>query len=172
MQKFTVTPEQAAMANTIADSLFPSIDGRPQTGGIEIQKTQIKFTPADSATGAQTVEYALKTFLHACVTGKDMVAQSSAYRQYYVEALIRKTLKALAAENSFPQLSGAATPSKYIEPGKIRNVKTTTADASGKIVWGPKSQRFIAHVTIDGKKSRKRFTTEAEAQTYLAEVAA
>tara|TARA_R110002073_G_scaffold302003_1_gene469586 strand:+ start:76 stop:585 length:510 start_codon:yes stop_codon:yes gene_type:complete len=169
MQKFTVTPEQSTTANLAILPLSQIVGA--QTGGIEIQKSQIKFKPCDSATGAQTVEDALKTFLHACLAHKASVAHSSSHRQYHVETLIRKTLKALAAENSFPQIV-EATPSKYIEPGKIQNAKTATSDASGKIVWGPKSQRFIAHVTIDGKKSRKRFTTEAQAQTYLAEVAA
>lgn len=172
MQKFTITPDQARIANQIAAEFFPVIAGRPQTGGIKIMKTVVSFVPCSSAKTTETVQDALNTFLHHAVEVREAIVLKDGHAKntVAVNALIRKTLKALDAEKAIaPAKKTPAKKTAKKTPAKTsRLAKPITARPvnHGHVLWGAKSQRFIAHVKIDGAKSRKRFLTEDEAQAY------
>ena len=165
MQKFTITPDQARIANQIAAEFFPVIAGRPQTGGIKIMKTVVGFVPCSTATTTETVQDALNTFLHHAVEVREAIVEKDGHAKntVAVASLIRKTLKALDAEKAIaPAKKIKKTPAKKTPAWPI----TARPVNHGHVLWGAKSQRFIAHVKIDGAKSRKRFLTEVEAQAY------
>ena len=174
MQKFTITPEQARIANKIT-----------ATDGVKIFKTVIQFVTHSSNSGQFTVQDALDSFLFHAVEYRESTVEAAGHAKNTVaiNSLIRKTLKAIDAEkaadpttdiadqlvDALEDLGLAPVPAKKRVAKQVAAVaKQVTARPvnHGHVVWGVKSQRFIAHVKIDGTKSRKRFLTEDEAHAY------
>jgi hypothetical protein len=193
MQKFTITPDQARLANKITKRFAAvaviSSDSSVAADGVQVFKTVIKFVPGSSDSEQFTVQDALDSFLFHAVELREAIVEEDGHAKntVAVNSLIRKTLKAIEAEKTAnPTADIADQLVDALEdlglapvPTERRVAKQTTAVAKqvtarpvnhGHVVWGVKSQRFIAHVKIDGTKSRKRFLTEDEAHAYCDEI--
>ncbi len=186
MIKFTTTPDQNRIAAEVAANIK----------GVQVQKTQIKFLPVHGATET-TVSNALHAMLTGVETAKaqvtdqrNTVAHSSLIRKITaaIESLPKmptpKAAPVVAPKTSAKEKArtAAAKPKVKAAAKKAKPVVKTIPAGDGPVgghsiprqrgtgsIWvrNTGKRKFLTAISVEGKRQRQLFASQAEAEAWL-----